>query len=639
VVDDAHWLDRSSAQTLAFVARRLLAERVALVFAAREPTPGTGGDPLVGLPELVVRGLRNDDARVLLGAAVPGRLDERVRDRIVAETHGNPLALLELPQGLSATEVAGGFGRPDARPVASKIEQEFMRRIDALPATTRRLLLVAAAEPVGDVSLVRRAADRLAVPADTAAAGAAGLIEFGTRVRFRHPLVRSAAYRAASRKERRDVHLALAVATDRDADPDRRAWHRAHAEIEPDEAVAGDLERSAARARARGGVAAAAAFLSRATELTADRARRGPRALAAAQATLDTGAVDEASEMLAIAETSVLDRLERAQLVLLKARIVFARTRGSEAPTLLLAAAAQLERLDVPLARETHLEALGAAIFAGRLSSGDGIVQAAEAAGAAPPGTSAHRSVDLLLEGVATRFTHGFAAAYPVLRRALAALQAESGRPEELIARWLWVSCPVVPEPVAIELWDDAVWHELAGRAVRMAREAGALGVLPVALSYRAGVHVQAGEFVAAAALIDEANAITQATGNPPLPYITMVLAAWQGDETRVLQLIETARHDATERGEGRAIGLAGHVTAVLHNGLGRFEEALAGARWACEHEDLGFFGASLVELVEAAARSGADEEAAATLARLSEMPPRAGPNGHSASWRARERC
>jgi DNA-binding CsgD family transcriptional regulator len=542
-----------------------------------------------------------------------------VQDRIVAETRGNPLALLELPQGLTAVELAGGFGRPDVQPLASQIEQSFLRRIGSLSDATQRLLLAAAAEPVGDVLLLRRAAERIGIGTDAAAAAeAAGLIEFGARVRFRHPLVRSAAYRAAAPADRRDVHRALAEATDPESDPDRRAWHRAHAAMEPDEAVAVELERSADRAQSRGGVAAAAAFLERATELTPDPARRAERALAAARAKFEAGSSDAADELLTSAELGPLDEFQRARLARLRAQIIFARRRGSDAPPLLLDAARRLEALDGGLARETYLEGLGAAIFAGRLSERLGVREAAEAARAGPPGPQPPQLIDVLLDGVATRVTDGYVAGVPPLRRALDAFRREAAHGDDIL-RWLWLACPVAPEPIAPELWDDETWHELAVRAVRLARNAGALAVLPVALAYRAGVHVHAGEFAAASALLEEAEVITNATGNAPLSYTSLVLAAWRGEETRASELIEAGIQEATARGEGRAIGLAGYVTAVLYNGLGRYEPACTGARRACEHDDLGFFGWSLVELVEAAARCGADEEAASALRQLEE--------------------
>jgi DNA-binding CsgD family transcriptional regulator len=620
VVDDAQWLDRVSAQTLAFVARRLLAERVALVFARRDPELGAG-DPLLGLPELAVRGLRDGEARELLDSVVPGRLDERVTDRIIAETRGNPLALLELPRGLTVAELAGGFGRPDARPLASQIEQSFLRRIGSLPGATQRLLLAAAAEPVGDVSLLRRATERLDIGADaSAAAEAAGLIEIGARVRFRHPLVRSAAYRAAGPGDRQDVHRALAEATDPEADPDRRAWHRAHAAVEPDEAVAGELERSADRAQARGGVAAAAAFLRRATELTPDPARRAARAVAAAQATFEAGAPDAALELLAAAEIGPLDELQRGRMARLRAQIVFARRRGADALPLLLDAANQLERLDDAQAREAYLDALGAAVFAGRLNGGGGAREVAEAARAAPRGSQPPRLMDALLDGLATRFTDGYVAGTPPLRRALQAFRRDAGRNEDGIIRWFWLAWLV-----AGDMWDDETWHELTTRAVRLAREAGALNILPLALTYRAAVHVHAGEFTAASDIIEESDAITEATGNAPLRYSSLLLAAWRGEVPESQTPFQADVQLALSWGEGRAIGLGDFFRAVLYNGLGRYQDALASAQQACEHEDLGAFGFALVELVEAGARSDAPEAAASALRRLEERTTASG--------------
>lgn len=623
LVDDAQWLDRASAQVLAFVARRLLAESVALVFAVREPSDER---ELAGISELVVGGLGDSDARALLDSAIPGRLDEHVRDRIIAETRGNPLAVLELPKGLTAAELAGGFGLPDARSLGSRIEQSFARQLQLLPIATQRLLLIAAAEPVGDVTLLWRAAEQLGIGVDAAApAEAAGLIEIGARVRFRHPLVRSAAYRSAGSPDRQEVHRALAEATDPRADADRRAWHRAQAAAGPDEVVAGELERSAGRAEARGGVAAAAAFLERATELTPDPARRGARALAAAQAKFEAGAPEVAYELLAAAEIGPLDELQRARLARLRAHVVFARRRGSDAPPLLLDAAKRLERLDNGLARETYLEALGAAIFAGRLGGRGGALEAAEAARAMVQRPQPSRPTDFLLDGVATRFTDGYVAGVAPLKRALLEFRRQAGRSEDDIMRWLWMACPVAPEPVAPELWDDETWHELATRAARLAREAGALAVLPTALVYRAAVHVHAGEFAAASALIEEADAISEAIGNAPLRYTSLLLVAWRGEEAQALKVIEADVKDASARGEGRALGLAGYVTALLYNGLGRYEDALAGAQRACEHDDLGFFGWSLAELVEAGARCGANAEAAVALRQLEERTRAAG--------------
>jgi DNA-binding CsgD family transcriptional regulator len=610
LVDDVHWLDRASAQTLAFVARRLLAERIGIVFAVREPNDVT---ELSGLPELVVGGLADGDARSLLAAALPGRLDERVRDQIVAETRGNPLALLELPRGLTPAELAGGFGLPEARPLASRVEETFVQRVQALPRETQRLLLVAAAEPVGDVSLLWRAAERLGIRGDAGKpAEEAALIDLGIRVRFRHPLVRSAAYRAADFRDRQDVHEALAEATDPQTDPDRRAWHRAQAASGPDEAVADELERSADRAQARGGAAAAAAFLARAAELTPDPAGRGRRAVAAAQAKFDAGASDAALELLATAELAPLDELERARLERLRAEIVFARTRGSDAPALLLDSARRLEPLDAAMARETHLEAMAAAMYAGRLGGKPGIREAGEAARAAPAAPEPPRASDLLLDGLATRFTGGYAAGVPPLRSALDAFRAVEGLTAG-DARWLWLACRL-----AQDLWDDELWYELATRALRVARETGALRVLPTAATYRACLHVHAGAFDAASSLIEEADAIVEATGLAPLKLASLMLGAWRGDEAQTLGELEVGLPLARARGEGMALGVADWATALLYNGQGRYAEALAAAQRACEYDDVGPFGWALVEQIEAGVRSGVTDAASAALDRLS---------------------
>ena len=618
VIDDAQWLDGASALALAFVARRLLAESVGVVFAVRLSSEVR---ELTGLPELLLGGLKEPDARALLDSAWPGRLDEQVRDRVIAESHGNPLALLELPRGLPPAELAGGFGIADVAPLANRMEQSFLRRLDSLSSDSRRLLLLAAAEPVGDMTLLWRAAGTLGLGAEAASsARAAGLIDLGALVRFRHPLVRSAVYQAASDLDRQEVHRALAEATDPASDPDRRAWHRARAVSGLDDSVADELERSAGRAQARGGIGAAAAFLARAAELTPDSARRGGRALAAAQAKLESGAPDAAQELLTAAEACTLDELQHARLTRLRAEIVFALRRGSDAPPLLLEAAKRLEPLDSGSAREVYLEALGAAIYVGRVNSAFGPREVAAAARDAPPGRQPPRPTDLLLDGLVTRFTEGYVAGVVPLRRALNAFRQGAGGDEADIIRWFWL-----PWLVAGALWDDEMWHELATRAVRLGRESGALNVLPLALGYRAAVDLHAGDFAAARALIEEADAITEATGNAPVNYPSGLLAAWRGVEAEADERIHWGLENALARGEGRGIGGTEYFSAVLYNGLGRYEAALASAQRACEYEDFGLFGFSLLELVEAAARSGAQEEAAAALRRLEERTDAAG--------------
>jgi DNA-binding CsgD family transcriptional regulator len=630
LVDDAQWLDQASAQTLAFVARRLLAERVALVFALREPS---SGHELTGLPELVVGGLGVDDARALLGAAVLGPVDELVRDRVIGEARGNPLALLEFPRGLTPAELAGGFGLPDALGLASRIEQGFARRLEPLPAPTRRLLLMAAVEPVGDATLLWRAAESLGIDAHAAApAEAAGLIEIGSRVRFRHPLVRSAARRTAGVGDVHAVHRALADQTDADLDPDLRAWHLACAAVEPDEAVAAELERSADRARLRGGVAAMAAFLERATELTPDPIRRGERGLDAAQAKLDAGDPAAALELVVTAELSPLSAVERARLERLRAQLAFVRTRGNDAPRLLLGAARRLEPLDSGLARETYLEALGAGIFAGRLGDSHQLRDVAEAARRAPPGRQPPTAIDLLLDGLAIRFTDGYDSGVPLLRRALEAFAQRHG-PGDQDLRWLWLL-----SPVCHDVWEDETWHQLTARALKFGRTTGALTVLPVALSYRAGVEVQAGRFAVASALIQEADAITDAAGTTPLRYASLVLAAWRGQEVSVRALSESSIGDATVRGEGRAIAWAEYATAVLNNGIASYPTALSAAQQACERDDLGLLNWALPELIEASVRSGDFELASSALCRLEERT-RASETGWARGIQARSRA
>jgi DNA-binding CsgD family transcriptional regulator len=610
VVDDAQWLDRASAQALAFVARRLLAESVALIFATREPS-----EELRGLPELSVLGLRDSDARALLGSVLRGPLDELVRDRFVAETRGNPLALLELPRGLTPAELAGGFGLPVAPALSGRIEESYQRRLAPLPAKTRRLLLVAAAEPGGEPALVWRAAERLGIDASAAdAAEAEGLLQVGAGVTFRHPLVRSAVYRAASPRDRREVHRVLAEATDPESDPDRRAWHRAQATSGPDEDVASDLERSAARAQARGGLAAAAAFLERAAALTPEPARRAERALAAAQNKNQAGALDAALRLVASAESGPLDEFQRAQADVLRAQISFAASRGSDAPPLLLKAAKRLESLDAGLARATYLDALSASIFAGRLAANGGALEVAEAARAAQASSYPARAPDLLLDGLALLINAGHLAGAPILRRALSAFRSDEISREEGL-RWLWVACHA-----AGLLWDYESWDVFSARLTQLATDAGALSVLPVALSTRAGVHLFAGELAVAGSLVDEVNALTEVTGSSIAPYGALGLAAFRGREAEAAQLIEAGTKEVMRRGEGEGLTFIQWATAVLYNGLGRYEDALAAAEQAAEASREQWFSTwGLVELIEAATRSGKAERAADAIQPLSE--------------------
>jgi len=610
LVDDAQWLDEASLQTLAFVVRRLAAEPVAVVFALRE---GIDRQELAGLPTVGIEGLEKADAQRLLASAVHAPLDEHVRDRIVAEARGNPLALQELPHGLSPDQLAGGFAVPDADSLTGRIEDSFLRRLQPLPRYTRLLLLLAAAEPVGDMGLLWRAARLMGIGPDAAPpAEAAELADFSARIRFRHPLVRSAVYSAAPVADRRAVHRALARATDPATDPDRRAWHRAHAAGTPDEDVAVELERSADRARARAGLAAAAAFHERAAALTPDPARRRTRCLTAARAKLQAGAPGPARTLLRRARSGPLPDLDRARADLLEAEIAFATNRGSEAPPLLLAAARQLERLDPALARDTYLEAVSAAMFAGRLATGVTTADVARAARAAPPAPRPPRPADLLLDGLAIRFTDGYAAGVAPLRRAVRAFAAGGVRPDDEI-RWLWLACDC-----AAELWDDVSWDALSARFLTRVREAGALGELPLALNHRSAFLVLAGELAEGAALVDEAQDVSEMTGSNLVPYGALLLAAWRGDGSEVDRLVGTSLREARHRGEGIGVGVVESARAVMGNGAGRPGDAgTAAASASAFPDDLVSTYWGLTELVEAAARLGDRGRAGTALERL----------------------
>jgi len=618
VVDDAQWLDQASAQTLEFVARRLAAEPVGLVFAVRE----TDEEPkLAGLPELQVRGLDIDDAAALLESAVPGILDPRVRNRILAESNGNPLALLELPRAMTGTELAfGPVSRArSATPLAGRLQQGFIRQLGTLPPPSRQLLLAASAEPVGDLPLLLRAAQRLGIGADAAAtAESAGLIELSDRVKFRHPLVRSAVYRSATPRERREVHQALADATDQELDPDRRAWHRARAAVGPDENVAAELERSADRAVSLGGLAAAAAFLQTAAALTPDPARRAQRKLDAGRAKATAGAFGEALSLLADAEEGPLGEDGLALIDLLRAQISYNSRHGNQALPMLMAAARRLEPLDGNVARGTYLDALSAALFAGRLASGPGpgMRQVAKAARAAPPPQAAGK-VDLLLEGMAVLYTDGYATSAPLLRRAVRAFGSEDLTLDEAFHS-AWVAAVA-----AVDLWDDEHWDILSQRHLDVVRKAGALSLLPLALASRAIFDIHSGKLAAAASLVAESQWVTEVTGgeNTLTPIPEAWLAAMQGHEKQAEQLIQDTLNAATALGQGVGLNMMYSARAALYNGMGRYEDALVAAREAATDPlELGPTKWALAELVEAGARSGNSHVAASAFEQLSAM-------------------
>ena len=596
VIDDEQWLDRASVQALGFAARRLSADPVGLVFATRD-----AGGALAGLTELEITGLGDNDARELLDSALRGPLDPQVRDLIVAETRGNPLALLELPRGLTPAELAGGFALPGALSLTGRIENSFVRQLEGLPVKTRRLLQLAAADPSGDRALVWRAATRLGIPVQAAApAVEAGLVEVGADVRFRHPLVRSAAYGSASPADRQELHAALAEVTNTLADPDRRAWHRAQAAAGPDEEVAEELQRSAGRAQARGGLAAAAAFLEWSAALTVDPSRHAQRALAAAQASLQAGAFGRALNLLAAAEAGPLDEFGSARVDLLRGQIAFASGLGRDAPPLLLSAASRLEPLDLDLARETYLSAWMAALFAGRLAGGGDLLEVSRAARALPPHAEPPRTVDLVLDGLACIVTDGPAAAAPALRRAVRAFVGADITAEDAF-RWGWLA-----QAAASILWDDDAWRILLVRQVRLARAGGALDELPVMLGALGTAVAWSGDFESASALIIEAETICQVTGARAAPFTAIMLASLQGRRAAAESLIEVTLTEAQSAGQGIAVAYAHWAAATLNNGLGRYEEALTAARQASDDTSaLHISMWALPEMVEAAARTG----------------------------------
>lgn len=608
VVDDAQWLDDASAKALGFVARRLLAERIALAFATRDIGAG-----MARFAELRVDPLGRRDARALLGSVVAARLDESVFERIIAETGGNPLALLELPRGLTPAQLASGFGLLATLPLSTGIEESFTRRLVHLQRDARRLLLLAAAEPLGDPALLWRAARQLGI-SETAAhtLEQEGLLTLDGSVTFRHPLVRSAVYGSADPNDRREVHRALADATDPQTDADRRAWHRAQATSAPDEQVASKLEKSAARAQSRGGFAAAAAFLERSSELTVKPAARASRALVAAEAKRQAGALDDALALAAIAARGPLDDSQRAQLDVLRARVAFGFDRGSDAPSLLLQAAQRLEPIDASQARDTYLDAITAALFAGRLAKETNVREVAKLALAAPRPERTARAVDDLLDGLALLITKGATTGTPILQRTVNAFCRNDVTDEERV-RWSWLAAQA-----AAFIWDYDGWDLLTARQVELARDAGALTVLPVALSIRAGVHLFAGELNIAASLVDRSEALADATDARTDRYAAVLLAALRGRELDAQELLDANAKESASRGEGLGVSVTRWAAATLYNGLARYNDAFSAAEDVLEDpDDLSFGPFATVELVEAASRTGRSDTSMAALGRL----------------------
>ena len=611
VVDDAQWLDRASAQVLGFVARRLLAESIVLVFGARQQVP-----ELLGLPELEVSGLRDVDARALLDSVTHARLDQRIRDRIVAETKGNPLALLELPRGLSVTQLAGGFGLLRADTLPGRIEQSFLNRIEALPADTRQLLLIAAAEPVGDPALVWRAAHRLGIAAAAAgASGVEGLLSVDERVTFRHPLVRSAVYRAASPDERRVVHSALAAAIDAVAEPDRHAWHRAAATTGPDEAVAAELESAAERVRARGGLAAAAAFLQRSAALTTEAGRRDGRAISAARTSMDAGDFADARRLLTTLRSRPLSEPHDVEAELLQGQLAFAAGPGRDAPALLLSAARRLEALDIDAARETYLTAWLAAVFAGDGADPELLKEICRRALALPPSPDGQRPVDLLLGSLALLILEGRAGAGGNLHEAARLFTTDEISLSDVL-HW-----GLAATAASNTVWDFHISTAIARKHVETLRQVGALGQLPVHLTALAVPTAWLGEFAEAESLISEAAAAAAATGAHLAPYAELRLRSMQGDEPAATLLIRTMIEQATQEGQGLAAPTAHWGAAVLHNGLAHYEAAAEAATRATSGSfDPWVSMWALPELIEASVRLGAIELAQDSLTQLATL-------------------
>jgi DNA-binding CsgD family transcriptional regulator len=617
LVEDAQWLDAASAQVIGLAARRIRGESVAIVVAIREPADGRDFD---GLPELRVDGLDPRDAVTLVAGAVTGRVDPAVAERIAAETRGNPLALIELPAHMTVAELAGGFALPAAGELQAHMENHYLQRARELPKPTQHLMLVAAAEPLGEPNVIMRAAHLLEIETSALAqASKAQLLTIGSTVHFRHPLVRSAVYRAAPAAARQRVHEALAEVSDPDTEADRRAWHRALASAEPDEEVASELEASAGRAQARGGVAASAAFLQRAAALTPDPAKRAARAVAAAELSIASGAFATARALLAAADVPSLDEGLRARIDLLRAQLAFISTRGTDAIPLLLAAARRLEGLDASIARETYVDAFSAALFGARLNGSVGMPEVAEAASAAArSGGPEPTTADLLLDALLA-LVEDYDSAIPRCRQAVQRLTGEKASAKERL-RWLWQGCVL-----ALEIWDDQHARALSRSSVEVARETGTLSELALALSARAPILVFCGELAAAAAAVSESDSVEEVTGIRSAPYGALILSAWRGRVHESEELIDATEREAEARGEGIGMAICAYARAVLCNGIGRYREALAAAVAASEYREVVAENWGLSELVEPATRVGRTDLAKAALTRLDRKAHAAG--------------
>ncbi|MGW6276190.1 helix-turn-helix transcriptional regulator [Kribbella sp. NPDC055071] len=613
LIDDAQWLDEASSQVLSFVGRRLMAESVLLVFAVRE---GPGVRLFEGMPTLALEGLNDDDAGELLASTVAGHLDEQVRDRIIADTGGNPLGLLELPRAMSAAELAGGFAAAPTAMPPGQAQDLYVRRVLALPESTRQLMLLAATDPTGDATLLWRAAQTLGITRDAAvAAEAEQLLDIRSRVRFRHPLVRSAVQVVASPAERRAAHLAIASVIDAAQDPDRRVWHLAAAATGPDEDLAAELERSAARAQDRAGLAAAAVFLQRSAVLTPSSKLRADRIIAAAHAHLHAGAIDQSLGLLAEAEASVVDELQSAQVDLLRGQVDRVANTGRDAPARLVQAAKKLVPLDLRLALNTYLDAAGASVAAGALAGPGGmLIDVVTAARAAPPPPSGLQAGDYLLEGLAESITTGPAAAAPALRRAV------DGFVRDPLSADQWFHWGILASMAALTLWDYEAWTKLSARQTEAARSSGALPPLATALSLQRLMAALSGDLALAASLGIEEEALRKATGTSRTSYGAVVLAAYRGRPEEATRFLTAIGEDAVARGEGLGEQGTFYGTALLNNGLGRYTAALHAAQRSVQEHYVPFTMWGFAEVVESAVRCGKPELAADALERLTAV-------------------
>jgi DNA-binding CsgD family transcriptional regulator len=631
VVEDAHWLDQASAQVLGFVGRRLMAEPVGLVLASREPVAEP--DHLMGLPELRIEGLDDHTARALLDSVSTARVDERVRGRIVDETQGNPLALIELGARLSAPGFAGGFASVDGVSLADRIEDEYLARLNSLPEDTQHLLLLAATDPVGDTALIQRAAKRLGLGVDVAQSALdAGLLTVGASVRFRHPLLRSAVYRAATTERKRATHEALAAVTDPDVDPDRRAWHRAYAATVPDEEVAAELIGSAGRAQARGGVAAAAAFWERAVAVTPDAAQRATRALVAAQSKFGAGDLDAALRLSIEAQDGPLNEFEFAQVDLLRGQIAFVR-HDRDAPSLLLRAAKRLESLNIDFARMTYLQALLATSYAGRFGDLDVRLAIARAAQTLPAESASGPAVPLLVHGMATWMADGYEAAAPTLADAIREYRKQTPDPTFVGFGF---------NVMAMHLCDDDAWYSLSSAQADLARSSGMLSWLPFALDSLTEFYMQSGDLAKAEAAQMEADRVDPAGMAARAPRIALLSAAWRGDASGAQGPIRVVSEAASTHGEGWELAYVQYANAVLYNGLGDYAPAADAAQDASSEVDIGsvsgFPWRAPYELVEAATRSDQIERAYVAAQRLSAIAAASGTDA-AAAMSARSRA